>query len=366
MANLPSLDQPDQPLRPATGPSVWRGAELAASGADDGPTAVLAPGDVRELHVALRVAQRRGVPLLKLTEADFPLPHASAGLRRVVQELEHGGGFVVLKGLPVKRLNPTAVRTLFWGVGRHLGVPVSQNAEGHMLGHVRDTGGSLADPATRGYQTREALPFHTDPADTLALLHLTAPRSGGRTSLVSSGAVHNAVLKRRPDLAARLFRTYCLDRREEHSPGERPWDALPLALWHDGRLSVRYHRLLLESSQRFPEVPSLTHADIELFDLIDEVAASDEFRLDLELGEGDLLLVNNHAVMHRREAYQDFEDQQLKRHLLRLWLTPHTRRELPASFWGTPAQPSGGRGGIAPRDVVASGRGPLRITMSGT
>lgn len=364
MANLPSLDQPDQPLPPATGPSVWHGPELTGSGAD-GWTAQLEPGHVRELHVALRVAQRRGVPLLKLTEADFPLPHAAAGLRRIAHELEHGRGFAVIKGLPVKRLNPIAVSTLFWGIGRHLGVPVSQNAEGRLLGHVRDTGRSLADPATRGYQTREALPFHTDPADMLALLHLTAPRSGGRTSLVSAGAVHNAVLERRPDLAARLFRTYCLDRREEHGPGERPWDALPLALWHDGRLSVRYHRLLLESARRFPEVPRLTHADLELFDLIDEVAASDELRLDLDLAEGDLLLVNNHAVMHRREAYQDFEEQQLKRHLLRLWLTPHQCRELPASFWGVAAQPGGGRGGVAPRDVVASARGPLSTAAPG-
>jgi len=123
--------------------------------------------------------------------------------------------------------------------------------------------------------------------------------------------------------------------------------------------------LLPESAQRFPEVPKLTHADIELFDLIDEVAAADEFRLDLELGEGDLLLVNNHAVMHRREAYQDFEEPQVKRHLLRLWLTPHTCRELPASFWGAPAQPSGGRGGVAPQDVVASAHGPLSSARPG-
>ncbi|MEV8092722.1 hypothetical protein [Kitasatospora sp. NPDC085879] len=70
--------------------------------------------------------------------------------------------------------------------------------------------------------------------------------------------------------------------------------------------------------------------------------------------------MNNHAVLHRREAYQDFDDPQRRRHLLRLWLTPHQRRALPAWFWGTDHQGAGGpgRGGVAPRDVVAPRAAP--------
>ncbi|MEU9796193.1 TauD/TfdA family dioxygenase [Streptomyces sparsogenes] len=354
MTNKPPFDQPPAP---AVGLMVWHGPELS-SPATYAWSVTLKPSHIRELHVALRAAQRRGVPLLKLTAAGFPLPLGAIGLRRVAHELEHGRGFVILRGLPVAQLGPAAVNTVFWGIGQHLGVPVSQNSEGHMLGHVRDTGRDLTDPATRGYQTRARLPFHTDPADVVALLHLTAAHTGGRAALVSSAALYNAVLERRPDLATRLFRRYCVDLREEHGPGERPWDEVPLAVWHDGRLSIRYDRLLVESTQRFPEVPPLEAADIELFDLLDELAESERFRLDLDLEVGDMLLVNNHAVMHRREAYEDFDEPDRKRHLLRPLLTPHHRRPLPETFWGTGRRDelSTGRGGIAPTDVITAAR----------
>jgi hypothetical protein len=210
-----------------------------------------------------------------------------------------------------------------------------------MLGHVRDTGRNLADPATRGYETRAALPFHTDEADLLALLPLRTPRTGGLTSLVSSAAVHNAVLDLRPDLAERLYRTYFFDHRQEHPPEEPPYVAAPLATRQGGALSMRYNRCYLESAQRFPQVPRLEPADVELFDLIDEVAGSPEFRLDIDLQAGDLLLLNSHTVMYARSEFEDHDQPELKRHLLRLWLAfPHRPRI------------DGARNGVPPRDVI--------------
>ncbi|WP_374119561.1 TauD/TfdA family dioxygenase [Streptomyces sp. RKAG290] len=54
---------------------------------------------------------------------------------------------------------------------------------------------------------RESLPFHSDGCDALGLLCLRAARSGAQNALVSSAAVHNAVMERRPDLVERLYRT---------------------------------------------------------------------------------------------------------------------------------------------------------------
>ncbi|WP_328874300.1 TauD/TfdA family dioxygenase [Streptomyces sp. NBC_00287] len=339
---------------PCSGPSVWRGEDLA----DHREEWVLrlSPHQLVEIDSAVREARRRDLTLLKLTAADFPLPTLAPELERVAETLEHGRGFVLVKGIPVERLGAPAASAVFWGLGQYLGQPVPQNAYGHLLGHVRDTGRSLADPATRGYQTRAALPFHTDGADLLALLSLREPRTGGRTSLVSSAAVHNAVLDRRPDLAERLYRTYFFDRRQEHLPGEAPYAAAPLAVRRGGgALSMRYNRCYLESAQRFPQVPRLEPADVELFDLIDEVAGSPEFRLDIDLRAGDLLLLNTHTIMHARTEFEDHDRPGLRRHLLRLWLAlPH---HLAAD---------GARQGVTPRDVIrprnaasAAGTNPL-------
>jgi alpha-ketoglutarate-dependent taurine dioxygenase len=46
---------------------------------------------------------------------------------------------------------------------------------------------------------------------------------------------------------------------------------------------------------------------------------------------GDILLINNLAVMHRREKYFDSEDPAEKRSLYRMWLNLHNSQPVPAS-----------------------------------
>ncbi|MFJ5274722.1 TauD/TfdA family dioxygenase [Streptomyces sp. NPDC088358] len=334
-----TTDAGETPNAPYSGPMVWRGGDLAQR---EEWILRLTSRHLAEIDSALRQARKRDLTLLKLTAADFPLPSLAAALEDIGDVLEHGRGFALVKGLPVEQLGEVAAGTMFWGLGQYLGRPVPQNADGHMLGHVRDTGRNLADPATRGYQTRAALPFHTDATDLLALLPLRSPCTGGRASLVSSAAVHNAVLNLRPDLAGRLYRAYFFDRRQEHAPGESPYVAAPLAARSPGgAVSMRYNRCYLESAQRFPHVPRLETADLELFDLIDEVAGSPEFRLDIDLQPGDLLLLNSHTVMHARSEFGDHDQPELKRHLLRLWLAFPCRPRI-----------DGARNGVTPRDVI--------------
>jgi alpha-ketoglutarate-dependent taurine dioxygenase len=311
----------DQALpTPRPDPSVWKGPDLAHS--EEWRPRLSAAG-LAEIDSALREARRRDRTLLRLTAADFPLTTLAGELARVADDLARGRGFAVVRGIPVERLGETAASTVFWGLVRHLGHPVPQNADGLVLGHVRDTGHGRGDPAARGHGTREALPFHTAGADLLALLPLRTPRSGGHVSLVSSATVLEAVRDLRPDLAERLYRPYCFDRRDEQAPEEAPCTTAPLVSRHDGSaeaLTLRYDRYCLESAQRFPQVPRLEPADRELFDLIDQVSASPEHRLDLDLRAGDLLLVNTHRVMHARSAFEDHESPERRSHALCLWL----------------------------------------------
>ncbi|MFD8738608.1 TauD/TfdA family dioxygenase [Streptomyces sp. NPDC059618] len=315
------------PPAPLSGPSVWKGPELPPPGQELTPPGpwrwTLPEARIAEIDSALREARRRDLTLLRLTAADFPLPGLAAGLAQVREALEHGRGFAVVRGIPVERLGETAASTVFWGIGRHLGRPVPQNADGLVLGRVRDTGPDPDAPSGPGPRTREATAFRTDPTDLLALLALRTARTGARVRLACSAAVHDAVLERRPDLAERLHRTYHFDRRGEHAPGERPWTAAPLVSRHDGPgggPSMRYDRGRLESAQRYPEVPRLEPADRELFDLLDSVAASPEYRLDLDLRAGDLLLVNTHRVLHTPPAFGEHRPPDRSGHLLRLWL----------------------------------------------
>ena len=198
----------------------------------------------------------RGITLLEMQRDDFSA--ADLGARAPRHSRSNSivvWGFWLLRGLPVAEMSQHDAAVAYWGIGLHLGVPVSQNSGGHLLGHVTDEGLDIRDPGTRGTQTRVRLPYHTDSSDTVGLLCLQPSKSGGLSSVVSSTTVFNETFIRRPDLAHLWFEDWYYDRRNEERPGEAPYFTSPLACWHDGLLSVRYIRGVLDSAQRHDAVP---------------------------------------------------------------------------------------------------------------
>lgn len=62
-------------------------------------------------------------------------------------------------------------------LGMEIGLPVTQNSLGHLLGHVCDHGDDPKNPATRIYRTAERQLFHTDSCDVVSeVLCSFAPR----------------------------------------------------------------------------------------------------------------------------------------------------------------------------------------------
>src|SRR6185437_11013131 len=154
------------------------------------------------------------------------------------EEVLNGRGFVLLRGLPVEGRPIADSAAAYWGIGLHFGNPRSQNAMGHLLGHVRDLGLATTDPNVRTYQTTERQHFHTDSCDIVSLLCLKTAKSGGLSSIVSSMAMYNAMATRRPDLARLLFNSFPTDRRGEVPAGEDPWFELPVYNDYQGHLSA--------------------------------------------------------------------------------------------------------------------------------
>lgn len=342
---------PDVLREPYEGLAAWRGSDL---GTTDEWIYQLSTAEIDELENALATVRQHGTSMLNVGRDDFPLPTLGRELARIADELETGRGFVLIRGLPIERYTEADASVIYWGLGQHLGIPVSQNAAGHLLGHVRDTGRKFSDPTVRGYQTTIHLPYHTDSSDVVGLLCLRPARTGGLSTIVSSAAIYNEILAQRPDLIERLYQPYFFDHRGEEQPGECPYYTAPLACWRNGQLSIRHIRGYIESAQRFPEVPRLERADIEMLDLIDSLANSPEFRLDMDFHPGDMQFLNNYAILHSRTEYEDFTEPALKRHLLRLWLTLRQGRELDPGFISSKRTVTGdGRGGVPPRDNPA-------------
>ena len=267
-----------------------------------------------------------------LSVKDFPLPALGPRLRGMLDEVLNGRGFVLIKGLPVDSWTRREAAIAFLVIGVQLGALRMQNAAGHLLGHVRDLGRSSADPNTRIYETRERQTFHTDSCDVVALLCLRTAKSGGLSSLVSSTTIFNEMRRRRPDLLKVLLEPIETDRRGETPEGSKPYFNIPVFSYHAGLVSAIYQRQYIESARRFPDVPPLTPLQIEALDLFDELANDPKLHLLMDLEPGDIQLVHNHTILHDRTAFEDFEEPERKRHLLRLWVAPPNARPLPEVF----------------------------------
>jgi len=312
--------------------SAWYGPDLARR-ADW--IAYLSQNEIAEVESAARdllIRAESSFDLTSLTSEDFPLPKLGARLRSLLAEVLNGRGFVLIRGLPVNRWSRRQIAIAFLGIGVHLGNLRMQNANGHLLGHVKDLGRSSDDPNARIYQTRERQTFHTDSCDVVGLLCLQTAKSGGLSSLVSSTTIFNEMRRRRPDLLPELFDSIETDRRGEVPEGAKPYFSIPVFNWHEGLLSTIYQRQYIESARRFAGIAPLSDRQRQALDLFDDLANDPRLNFNMELQPGDMQFVHNHTILHDRTAFEDFPEPERKRHLLRLWLAPANARTLPKVF----------------------------------
>jgi hypothetical protein len=303
---------------PVGGPAAWRRADVADERAW---RTALSQAQLDELHAAVRHALATDRPLGELSAADFPLPTLAREIARWRDEIVNGRGFAVVSGVPVGDWSERESSTCFWCLGLHMGRPGAQNPQGDLLGHVRDTGADARDPFVRLYRTASDIAYHCDAADVVGLLCLRAAKRGGASRIASSVAVHDALLHRRPDLAARLYEPLLLDIRNEDASGALRYLPIPPCRFADGRLRTFYHSDYFRSVVRHADVPPFTDTERELLDLYESLAGHPDFHLDMDLAPGDIQWLSNHTIVHARTAYDDHPEPERKRHLLRLWLS---------------------------------------------
>jgi hypothetical protein len=311
-------------------PSAWRGDAMAAN--PDLWIYRLSAGEITELEQAARAFLDTTRNIGGISKDKSPLPRFGAHLAELKGTLLHGIGFEVIRGLPVADYSQELAATIFCGVGAHLGSARSQNAMGHILGHVRDVGADAKDPNTRIYQTAARQTFHTDSTDVVGLLCLRDAMEGGKSLLVSTATLYNEMLRRRPDLVALMFEPVPIDRRGEVPEGQKPFFQIPPLNWHAGFLTGFYQRQYIDSASRFPDAPRLTPAHVEALDLFDALANDPTLHFGMQLEPGDMQFVYNHAMLHDRTGFRDWPEPGKKRHLLRLWLSVPGDRPLPDYF----------------------------------
>lgn len=96
----------------------------------------------------------------------------------------------------------------------------------------------------------------------------------------------------------------------------------PLLAYENGQVQINYAGTFVGGNPEYPlsaEAPELPNEKKRALKTLQDTAWQCQVQIDPE--PGDLLFVNNYALMHARGSWQDSrEDPQKQRYMMRLWL----------------------------------------------
>ena len=328
---------------PRTDPAAWKKSSFADASQYTLELDIAEQAEVRAAVQAIADAGRLR-PVHELTRSDFPFRQLGERLRRCYEDVRTGKGFVLIRGIPHGGWSLNHYAAAVWGIGTWFGHTLSQNAQGERLGHVLDA--SREDPTPRMYRSSFELGLHNDPTAMLSLACWNPARSGGESVLASALSIHGEIRTRAPHLLEPLYRGFHYHRLGEEGPDQEAVTPFRVPVFADrnGRISCRNTRAGYIAGHHELGIP-ITDRELEAINLFDEIAREPENHVVISLQRGDMMIVNNYVLLHARTGFEDHDDPEHRRHLLRLWLDAENFREVPEEFWqfvtanGVPAQP---------------------------
>jgi len=304
---------------------AWRGSSLAP----DRYLVRIPDEGVAEMESVLAELRRAPVPTLLLLPEHFALDACARWMKDVRDRLDEGPGFVVLDRLPLDRMSRQEAVDLYWLLGNLLEPPVAQEWKGTVIYDVRHDGAAYT-AETRGALTPEGLEMHNDssmgeaPPNYVSLMCLATARSGGMSIVSSALAAHNYFLRERPELLRRLYEPFYRDHQEYQAADAAATNFRPVFAW-DGQLRTRFNaRHTFRGYEKTGRV--LDEAGAEAVTLMENFLADPGNRLDLWLEPGQIQMLNNRVIVHGRTPYEDHDEPDRRRHLVRLWLRAGDRR----------------------------------------
>ena len=333
---------PTTQFEPFDHPAVWKATDFRSR---DDFSIDLSTWHIDALEAAVDRYKKSGMGHSGLNPESFPLTEIRDDLASWRDEVVHGRGLLMLRGVPVERMDTEDLRLLFLGLGTHIGRPVSQSANGELIGDVVNIGGR--DRNERAYRSSRELSLHTDRCDHIGMLCIRKAMAGGISGYASALAVHNELLATRPELLAPLYNGFHHHRFGEQPPGEPvvTRERIPIFSVTDGVPNVILIRGYIDLAADEGHV-SLSDLEREALDTFEALSDREDFRLNLTIEPGEATFTNNCCVLHTRTAFEDSPDPAKKRHLLRLWLREDTRPAAPGviAHKGEGILPQAGKG----------------------
>ena len=326
------LDQSSDPRpsrvceTPIAGPIAWTRDTLVP----DAGLLRIGADCLKELQGALAILRANPLPVLMLEPQGFELEACAALMAQAKQVLQRGVGFVLIDRLPLDEYTLDEAKALYWLLAQLLARPVAQSWDGKMIYDVRD----LGRPPGNGVRpdiTNAEQSFHTDnsynlcPPEYVALLCLQPAMEGGISAIVSFATAHNAMLEQHPRSLRRLYAPFLFDRQREHAPGDAMVLRHPLFEYDGAELTARLSRFQVRNGHALAASPLDAEGDAAL-EALDTIMKTPRLNREFFFERGQIQIIDNRRLGHRRTGFRDFPEAERKRHLVRLWLRDQGRR----------------------------------------
>lgn len=281
----------------------------------------LAPAHIEALHEL--VEKTRHIQADRVTRADFDCGLINELMVGVRDTLMKGRGAIILAGLDPWRTSLEDFGRMHWGLGTHIGEGAPQSYRRDRIGYVQK---EADNPTGRGYLMDVELRPHTDFHEIMSLAAYRKAASGGESGLVSSLAIHNAILQSHPEHLQPLYEGFYSEWGGGRAVTE---EKIPLFCFVEEKVSCYYHlpAFLHGATVKGIPVPEDLRAAAMYFD---SLADRPDLRANFMLEPGELVFWHNFTVLHSRAAFQDSAEQ--KRLLLRLWLSVSNGRPMHPAY----------------------------------
>jgi len=304
--------------------SGWNAAEFDA----DANTIAFTPRQLELLCSLVEKTRQQGLAVTDITREVFDHPDLHETFADWVRLFKDGQGLVKLSGFPVRDLPLDDIWRMYWGIGAHFGIGVSQNTHGHLQGTVTVQPRAVGQ---RFYATAKVARLHSDRIDVLSLLCINQAKRGGENSFVSLLKIWELIEAERPDLLALLKAGYPQDRYNEQPEGCAPVTPYRVPVFGEvGEFRSAYfgaNASLVRQEMGFAEI--LTDEDREALTYLEQVLSRPELSITQTLSPGEAVFINNMELAHARTAFEDGDGPFEKRLLLRLWLQGRPKRPIP-------------------------------------
>ena len=244
------------------------------------------------------------------------------------ERLLDGVGLFVIDGICMESFSVKEKTSIYTLASKILGELVIQNIKQEKIVEIKDIGKSMKTGG-RYHETKEGGSHHTDSPqwknvpDYLGLFCVHNAKKGGTNLFLSAYTIHNRILQERKDLLDIFYEKFYFDKRGEFKDGESPTVFQPIFELKNKKLFFRYLRNYIDAGHDIQNQP-LSQPQKDALTYLDNLMHMEDITLKYDLKPGDMVFSDNHRVVHGRTSFEDYDDENLKRFMLRTWIKDQT------------------------------------------